>query len=372
VIICPRCSKENQDHYKFCLGCGSELPRDAVQARKDFSTQTPPGGIPQVSSEEVQQAAAEQAGPGAAPPSVEKPLELARTAVQGGSSPAPEPATAPPPAKPAPAAKPQPGQPAAATIACPSCGNPVPPSFKFCGTCGYALRAASAQQAPAAAPAQAAAPAPVAAAPKGQLILINPDGSPGEAFPLADGATPVGRNAKGPFASDLYLSPVHATFEFKGGKLFVSDENSLNGIYVKLDKNTPVPLQDGSVFRIGQEILRFEAIPEPEKLDGVERMGSPNPGFLGRICTVTGRESIGEAFAVPPDGMYMGRERGDVTFPEDGYVSGLHCRIHKEQGKVVLTDVGSSNGTFLRLREKRELPNGELLLMGQQLFCVKY
>jgi len=34
VIVCPRCSKENQDHYKFCLGCGAELPREA--AKKDF------------------------------------------------------------------------------------------------------------------------------------------------------------------------------------------------------------------------------------------------------------------------------------------------------------------------------------------------
>ena len=25
VITCPKCFKENQDHYKFCLGCGAEL-----------------------------------------------------------------------------------------------------------------------------------------------------------------------------------------------------------------------------------------------------------------------------------------------------------------------------------------------------------
>ena len=36
MIVCPRCSKENQDHYKFCLGCGAELPRDAEQP-KSFS-----------------------------------------------------------------------------------------------------------------------------------------------------------------------------------------------------------------------------------------------------------------------------------------------------------------------------------------------
>ena len=43
MITCPKCSKENQDHYKFCLGCGAELPRDV--APKAFSPQTPPHGI---------------------------------------------------------------------------------------------------------------------------------------------------------------------------------------------------------------------------------------------------------------------------------------------------------------------------------------
>ena len=29
MITCSRCGKENQDHYKFCLGCGNELPKAA-------------------------------------------------------------------------------------------------------------------------------------------------------------------------------------------------------------------------------------------------------------------------------------------------------------------------------------------------------
>ena len=44
MITCPKCSKENQDHYKFCLGCGAELPRE--HAPKPFSPQTPPQGVP--------------------------------------------------------------------------------------------------------------------------------------------------------------------------------------------------------------------------------------------------------------------------------------------------------------------------------------
>src|SRR5580692_10360309 len=40
VITCPKCAKDNQDHYKFCLGCGAELPRET--APKPFIPQTPP------------------------------------------------------------------------------------------------------------------------------------------------------------------------------------------------------------------------------------------------------------------------------------------------------------------------------------------
>ena len=43
MITCSKCGKENQDHYKFCLGCGAELPRGA--AAKPFAPQTPSRGV---------------------------------------------------------------------------------------------------------------------------------------------------------------------------------------------------------------------------------------------------------------------------------------------------------------------------------------
>jgi pSer/pThr/pTyr-binding forkhead associated (FHA) protein len=250
---------------------------------------------------------------------------------------------------------------------CPSCGNPVPLDFKFCGTCGHRMS-----------PGGAPAPAPVAAVPaaargasRGTLVVINPDGSEGDSFPLTDGDTGVGRNAGAVFSADAYLSPLHATFSITGATVSVRDENSLNGVYVKLKRDAPIKLQDGDVFRIGQEILRFESIPLPQLVQGVEPMGSPNPGYVGRLTLVIGRESTGNGYPIPPDGMHLGRERGDVVFPEDGYVSGLHCRVHYDGSSCVLTDVGSSNGTFLRVRGSRTLVSGDLLLMGQQLFRLQ-
>ena len=106
--------------------------------------------------------------------------------------------------------------------------------------------------------------------------------------------------------------------------------------------------------------------------DGVEQMGSPRDGLVGRICLQTGRDTNGNCYAVPAEGLHLGRERGDILFPDDGYVSGLHARIHAEGGKVFLTDVGSSNGTFIRVDGESPVANGSMLLMGQQLFRVEF
>lgn len=217
----------------------------------------------------------------------------------------------------------------------------------------------------------ATAMAPVAA-PRGSLVLIRPDGSEGDSVPLADNSL-VGRQAGGVFAADLYLSPRHATFYFEGTQLFVRDEDSLNGVYVRIDRDVPIELRDGAVFRIGQELVRFNAIAAtPAGPDGVEAMGSPNPGYVGRLSLVIGRSTTGNSFPIPPHGLHLGRERGDLIFPEDGYVSGLHARIHGEHGRVFLTDVGSSNGTFVRVIGRQSIRSGDLILMGQQLFRAEY
>jgi pSer/pThr/pTyr-binding forkhead associated (FHA) protein len=218
----------------------------------------------------------------------------------------------------------------------------------------------------------ATALASAVAPPRGSLVLIRPDGSEGDSVPLSD-TTSVGRQAGGVFAADLYLSPRHATFFFEGNQLVARDEDSLNGLYIRVDRDVPIELREGAIFRIGQELIRFNVIaPTPVGPDGVELMGSPNPGYVGRLSLVIGRSTTGNSFPIPPQGLHLGRERGDLIFPEDGYVSGLHARIHGEHGRVFLTDVGSSNGTFVRVIGRHVIRSGDLILMGQQLFRAEY
>ncbi|MEO8877339.1 MAG: FHA domain-containing protein [Polyangiaceae bacterium] len=349
MISCPKCGKENQDHYKFCLGCGAELPRDA--SPKPFSSNTPPQGVKAVSkdpSPTTPQGAGQggfglneapsQQGIGAAPPSAAAASAAPATGGGGG---------------------------AAGTSACPQCGHQNAPNNVFCGSCGFRLGGA---------PAQTAQPPVVAPTSGGGVVMtaLRADGSEAGTYNMPAGDIVLGRDSGSIFAGDSYLSPKHASFRQPGpGKLHVKDEDSLNGVYRKLARDVPVTIRPGDVFRIGQEIIKFESLaPQPAAPDGVERLGAPSKGYIGRIALVIGRDTTGNAFPIPEGGIHLGRERGDVLFPEDGYVSGLHCHLSWDGSKLSLTDLGSSNGTFVRIYEEVEVTNGDVLLMGQQLFRV--
>lgn len=45
MTVCPACKKENQPHYRFCLQCGAELPRDP--AHQPIRIQPVPAPAPQ-------------------------------------------------------------------------------------------------------------------------------------------------------------------------------------------------------------------------------------------------------------------------------------------------------------------------------------
>jgi pSer/pThr/pTyr-binding forkhead associated (FHA) protein len=254
-------------------------------------------------------------------------------------------------------------------FSCSACGKAIAPGCAFCGSCGTRVPAPAASSAPRtmfmAGPAPASSPAQ-----RGRLVLIRPDGSEGGVQPLYEGENIIGRGQGPLFDSDAYLSPRHGEFVVGPQGVTIRDLRSLNGVFLKIHQEEV--LESGDIFRIGQELLRFEIISAPQPLeDGTEIMGTPNPGFWGRLSVVVGRDVDGSAFPLFGDAIVLGRERGDVLFPEDGYVSGSHARIAINEGQVYLSDLGSSNGTFLRIRAERRLPTGAFVLMGQQLFRVE-
>jgi pSer/pThr/pTyr-binding forkhead associated (FHA) protein len=476
VIICPNCHKENQDHYKFCLSCGTKLPSAAPPPYVP-PPQPPSGyGPPPPSHDHAPPGlGSDHAPPGLgsdhAPPGLGYPEQPAQTQGYvpgpGGYPPPPSGPSGPPSAFGAsPPAPPIVGPPPSVASSsptsaapdsarpCPQCTFVNPAGFKFCGRCGGPLAtpeppparedvgsaqtifvgdasevqaAAEAHQAqlraqgqaptaeqramprppePAPAPdisedaptyegpvigssSTAASPPrfratepPVAAgspqtpAPGGavmtaKLVMLGPDGQPiGERVLNSGESLEVGRDSGPPWEDDAYLDPHHASLSVMTEGLQIEDTGSLNGIFLKLSER--VEIQNGDQFRVGQELLLYEDLPEPTPTDdGTERMGSPNPGYWGRVSVLVDPNAPSLAFPIEGQGIAIGRENGDITFPQDGYVSGSHCRIVGDDNGVYMEDVGSSNGTYMRVRTGQIVPFGSLILIGQKLFQVE-
>ena len=210
-------------------------------------------------------------------------------------------------------------------------------------------------------------PAPQPQRARQSMTLIRPDGSEGGSHELRQGENKLGRNFGPVFENDGYLSPVHAQLDIRGQQAMVRDLDSLNGVFVKMTGEEE--LTNGQIIRIGQELLRYELIGTPEPTaDGTELMGSPNPGFWGKLTIIIGREITGAAFPLLGESVTLGRERGEINFPDDGYVSGLHARVLLRDGRVFLADLGSSNGTFMKVNGERPVGHDSYVLLGQQLF----
>jgi pSer/pThr/pTyr-binding forkhead associated (FHA) protein len=254
---------------------------------------------------------------------------------------------------------------------CPSCGSDVPPSFRFCGTCGFRMDEGSAPNIMPTGPAGMGAPMAMPQRSRLSMTLIRPDGTEGGTHDLRPGENKLGRSFGPVFENDGYLSPVHALLDIRGQQAIVRDLDSLNGVFVKMTQEEE--LQSGQIIRIGQELLRFEIIPTPEPTaDGTELMGSPNPGFWGKLTVIIGRDVTGAAFPLLGDSVTLGRERGEINFPDDGYVSGLHARVSLRDGRVFLADLGSSNGTFIKVNGERAVGHDSFVLLGQQLFRLNF
>ena len=63
----------------------------------------------------------------------------------------------------------------------------------------------------------------------------------------------------------------------------------------------------------------------------------------------------------------IGRQDGDIRFPEDVFLSPLHAKISWERDVLVVRDLGSRNGTWVFLQAPYRLADGDLLLIGSQV-----
>jgi pSer/pThr/pTyr-binding forkhead associated (FHA) protein len=218
--------------------------------------------------------------------------------------------------------------------------------------------------------------APAKEPPPGKLVIVHKDGTLGKSFPLAD-RVDIGREGgECVFGDDQYMATRHARLTRKNGALSIRDLGSANGVYVRLRKEATIPLEDQDLILLGQQVLRFEVVKDAEggfgpawELDTLV-FGTPAAPRYARLSQRTTEGVSCDVFHIRKPETVLGRESGDVVFPDDPFMSRRHAAVRIAGKEFQLADLGSSNGTFVRIRGEASLEHGDEIRIGQQLLRV--
>ena len=208
---------------------------------------------------------------------------------------------------------------------------------------------------------------------RAKLTLIRGDGEDGVSFTLAGHEHFAGRGeCPISFPDDPFLSPVHANFVYADNQLVVKDVDSLNGVYVRISGSAE--LVTGATVLVGEQVLTISPAKLPEDIPDAD--GTYYSASIVRPATLEIRQNlrggqIGWVYRIDGDVVTLGREGNDINFPEDPFISGHHAELRLTNGMLSVTDLGSRNGTFVRINRERILKHGDYVFLGQQLLRVE-
>jgi pSer/pThr/pTyr-binding forkhead associated (FHA) protein/ribosomal protein L37E len=107
----------------------------------------------------------------------------------------------------------------------------------------------------------------------------------------------------------------------------------------------------------------FEVAPRPATGNTTQR---------GLRLTVMRTDGVaGPAFPLLEPLSVCGRLEGSLRIPDDATVSPRHARFSVRGETVLVEDLGSVNGTFVRIRSPHRLEPGDELRLGRQLLRVE-
>jgi len=215
---------------------------------------------------------------------------------------------------------------------------------------------------------------PKNAKPGFKLQLIGKDGSIGAEYPIQESLT-IGRT-KGDvrFTTDPNLAPLNARVFLEEGQLFVEDlSGGTESVFVKLAGG--YTLQDDDIVLMGQQVFRFCEV--AGAMSAATQMGATLVDITNAlhqpVASLLRLDEKGRGagrFPLSAAEVQFGRTRGAYAFQDDKLMSRLHARILQRGEDFVLEDLGSRNGTFVKVRGKTPLPLGAAVLVGSELLRV--
>ena len=182
------------------------------------------------------------------------------------------------------------------------------------------------------------------------------------------------------FKDDPYICARHASLYYRDGELYIKDEDSINGIYLRITESKT--LKPGMTFIAGEQLFIIQSHMDLLNHPLVDRLSSisdvhffansapqASPYFLVQLLEGGG---VGSIYPFIDSSITIGRQGCDINAPLDRFMSSKHCHLGLMMDQqVTLTDTGSKNGTYLKIDGERKLTVGDYILVGKQLLQVQ-
>ncbi|MFN7019078.1 MAG: FHA domain-containing protein [Fimbriimonadales bacterium] len=240
-------------------------------------------------------------------------------------------------------------------VQCPICAQMNPSGEQYCIECGFLLSSAVPETTE-----------PTSAYPK--LRDSN-----GREYLLRAGENIVGRDpASDVLISDGTVSRRHACIIIEENHAYLQDLGSTNGTRLNGEPvgTECVPLPPNAELQFGSVVMTLE-LPEGFETPAVAAEVAPPLAYLVGVNTPNLR------FPLYPRPQRIGRRAGnDIVIP-DAYVSGQHATIEIVGTDVRITDLGSTNGTFINDTKiapnmPTTVPESAVLTLGKTQFRIEW
>jgi pSer/pThr/pTyr-binding forkhead associated (FHA) protein len=255
---------------------------------------------------------------------------------------------------------------------CPICGTAGVPGEEFCVECGFLVGSQPGE------PADSGRSAP---------RLVD---SGGREFPLKAGENIVGREGADVLLPDGTVSRRHARIVVEPAAVYVEDLGSTNGTRVRgavVPAGRQTSITDRTPVQFGA--VKLTAIIPSDALDTVPLLAAtvtpapaPEPAALPAFAPAAATAIPPARVSRPGSAEYVladvrtafGRKSGNnIVIDDDPFVSGKHAEIVVENGRFLLVDAGSTNGTKLNGRSlmaaiPEPLSDGDDIMIGHTSF----
>jgi pSer/pThr/pTyr-binding forkhead associated (FHA) protein len=227
-------------------------------------------------------------------------------------------------------------------VRCSRCGAASARGLRFCRDCGAAL---------------ASAPTPVSSMP----VVVAPSG------PIAlDATPPIAKDAAHCWRCQQPRDGSAAFCRYCGAQL--NDPGAFQPAGAKpaaAPAHGSMPGQ-GS-WPLATSAAPSAALPTADSASSFAYQPQPGAQTQARLVTLLKDGSEGRSIALGEGDADIGSNEGDITFPDDPYLSPRHARLCCRAGTYTLRDLDSVNGVYVRLRESVELRDRDMVLIGQQV-----